>query len=123
MLKLEIIGNLGADAERKDVNGEKFLSFRVAHSRKITNRNTGEITTETTWVSCTFNGDGGRLFPYLVKGQKVFARGNAQLKIFTSSKDGQQHAGLNLRVSELELCGSAERPADNPANDGKDIPY
>lgn len=32
MIRLEIVGNLGADAEIKDYNGSKFVSFRVAHS-------------------------------------------------------------------------------------------
>lgn len=52
MIKLEIVGNLGADAEIKDYNGNKFVSFRVAHSEKWVDRQTGTITTQTTWVSC-----------------------------------------------------------------------
>jgi hypothetical protein len=32
-------------------------------------------------------------------------RGDAALKIFVGH-DGNKHAGLNLRVQELELCGS-----------------
>lgn len=124
MLKLEVIGNLGANAERKNNNGEIFVSFRVAHSRRIVNKSTGEVTEETTWVSCSMNGDAGRLFPYLVKGQKVFVRGNGQLKLFTSSKDGQKHAGLNLRVSEIELCGSPQTSAaTEPTNEGTDEPF
>ena len=34
MLKCEIIGNLGADAEVKEANGSKFVAMRVAHSSK-----------------------------------------------------------------------------------------
>ena len=34
MIKLEIIGNLGADAEVKVYNGNKFVTFRVAHTDK-----------------------------------------------------------------------------------------
>lgn len=117
MLKLEIIGNLGADAERKNMNGGSFVSFRVAHSKKVTNPSTGEIKEETAWISCTLNGDGGKLFPYLVKGQKIFIRGNGDLRLFTSSKDGRSHAGLNCRVSEIELCGG------NRSTDGEDKPY
>lgn len=112
MLKLEVIGNLGANAELKEVNGEKFVSFRVAHSTRLTDKATGEVKESTTWVSCTLNGDGGRLFPYLAKGQKVYLRGIPTLKLFTSSKDGKQHAGLNLRVSELELCGGTQQRED-----------
>ncbi len=56
MIKLEIVGNLGADAEIKQYNGNKFVSFRVAHSEKWVDRQTGAITTQTTWVSCSLNG-------------------------------------------------------------------
>ena len=31
MLKAQVIGNLGADAEVKSSNGKQFVSFRVAH--------------------------------------------------------------------------------------------
>jgi len=37
-LKLEIIGNLGADATVKDVNNSKAISFSVAHSEKYKNQ-------------------------------------------------------------------------------------
>lgn len=117
MLKLEIIGNLGADAEVKIVNDHKFVSFRVADSRKFVDKQSGEVTTITNWVSCTINGDGGKLLPFLLKGQKVFLRGIPSFKVFTSSKDGLQHAGVNLSVIELELCGSVKPEED------KDIPF
>ena len=34
MFKVEVIGNLGADAQVKDANGTKFITFRVAHTEK-----------------------------------------------------------------------------------------
>jgi len=35
MMKLEVIGNLGANAERKSQNGRAFVQFNVAHSEKF----------------------------------------------------------------------------------------
>lgn len=99
MLNLQIIGNLGADAERRETNGRAFISFRVAHSEK---RNDVE---KTTWVSCVLNGDGGNLAQYLVKGTKVFVSGRAQLKTYSSPKTHQIEAGLDLNVDRIELCG------------------
>ena len=32
MLQLEVIGNIGNDAEIKEFNGKKYVSFNVAHS-------------------------------------------------------------------------------------------
>lgn len=105
MLKAEIIGNLGADAVKNQGNDGTYISFRVAHSTTYTNKSTGEVTKNTTWVSCTLNGDGGNLLPYLKSGEKVYCRGNLTSRIFVGH-DGQKHAGLNLSVQEIELVGS-----------------
>lgn len=107
MLRLEMIGNLGADAQIIDNNGHKFCSFRVAHTDKWKNPTTGQETTQTTWVSCTINGDGGKLLPYLKKGVKVFIRGSQSINMYNSAKTHQLEASLNCAVWEIELCGSA----------------
>ena len=111
MWKIEVIGNLGETAEVKSNNGEKFVTFRVASTSKYTNKQTGEITEETTWVSCIWRGEHSRVTPLLTVGTKVFVRGDAVLKIYIGH-DGNKHAGLNLRVQELELCGS--KPQSDP---------
>ena len=108
MLKAEIIGNLGADAVKNQGNDGTYISFRVAHSTTYTNRNSGEVTKNTTWVSCTMNGDGGNLLPYLKSGEKVYVRGNLSSRIFVGH-DGQRHAGLNISVTEIELVGSTAK--------------
>lgn len=124
MLKVEVIGNLGADAEKRISDGAEFVTFRVCHSMKRTNKANGEIVEESTWISCTLTGNGGNLLPFLLKGQKVFVRGNASLKVYTSSKDGLTHAGLNMRVSEIELCGGFQQQgAAVKHEDGTDVPY
>lgn len=105
MIKLELIGNLGIDAQLQVHNGNKFISFRVANTDKWTDKATGEIVSCTQWVSCTLNGDGGGLLPYLKKGTKVFVRGNAQFVIYSSPKTHQMEVGVNLFVREIELCG------------------
>ena len=105
MLKIEVIGNLGADAEVKSNKGEKFVTFRVASTNKYTNKQTGEINEDTTWISCIWRGEHARVTPLLTMGTIVFVRGDAVLKIYIGH-DGNKHAGLNLRVQELELCGS-----------------
>ena len=119
MLKIEVIGNLGATAEVKSNNGEKFVTFRVASTNKYTNKQTGEITEDTTWISCIWRGDHSRVTPFLTRGAKVFVRGDAVLKMFVGH-DGQKHSGLNVRIQELELCGSrqadeGQAPAGQPA--------
>lgn len=108
MLKIEMIGNLGADCEKKIYNGETFYTLNIAHTNKYTNRETGEVTEQTTWVSATINWDAKNLQQYLIKGKKIFVRGDASLRLYTGH-DGMSHAGLNLRVSELEICSAKEK--------------
>lgn len=101
MLKLEIIGNLGADAQIRYANGNKFVAMRVCHSQKINNVETS------TWVSVAWSGDGGGLLPYLKKGTKIFARGNLQVRVYRS-QTGDWQAGLNMSAHEIELAGSRQ---------------
>ena len=122
MLKIEVIGNLGATAEVKSNNGEMFVTFRVASTNKYTNKQTGEITEDTTWVSCIWRGEHTRVTPLLTQGTKVFVRGDAVLKIFIGH-DGNKHAGLNLRVQELELCGSKPQANPDKPQANPDIPF
>ena len=108
MIKMEIIGNLGADAQLQVNNGNKFVSFRIANTDTWTDKKTGEIFKATQWISCSLNGDGGNLLPYLRKGTKIFVRGNAQIVTYSSPKTHQIEAGVNLFVREIELCGSSK---------------
>lgn len=123
MIKLEIIGNLGADAEIKQYNGNKFVSFRVAHTDKWVDQQTGVISTQTTWVSCSLNGDGKGLTPYLKKGTKVFVRGTPNFVVYSSPKTHKMETGVNLFVRDIELCGGHQEqeqsnttPTQTPAN-------
>ena len=116
MIKLEIIGNLGADAEIKQYNGNKFVSFRVAHTDKWVDQQTGVISTQTTWVSCSLNGDGGALTAYLKKGTKVFVRGTPNCVVYSSPMTHKMEAGINLFVREVELCGGHTEQKQNNAN-------
>lgn len=121
MIKVEIIGNLGADAQLQEKNGNRFVSFRVANTDKWIDKSTGQVIESTQWISCTLNGDGGALLPYLKRGTKIFVRGNAQFVIFSSAKTRQMEVGVNLFVREIELCGgqkenqqTAQQPQQPP---------
>ena len=116
MIKLEIIGNLGADAEIKQYNGNKFVSFRVAHTDKWIDQQTGVISTQTTWVSCSLNGDGGALTSYLKRGTKVYVRGTPSFVTYSSPKTHKMETGINLFVREVELCGGHQEQEQNNTN-------
>lgn len=102
MLNMMIIGNLGADAEIKTVNGKQYLSFRVAHSEKFTKQDGTEIE-ETTWVSC-ITSSFLKVAEYLKKGQKVFVQGEGKVKAVFRPQQRDYIAGININVRTLELC-------------------
>lgn len=110
MIRLEVIGNLGADVEKRVQNGSTFFTFRVAHSEKKVSQNTGEVTTETTWISCSCNYISEKLLEYLKKGTKVFVRGFVSFKMF--KYDHELRIGINLFATEIELCGGKQNESE-----------
>ena len=104
MLQLNLIGNLGADAEVKDLNGRRAVCFNVAHTDRWTDEN-DQKHESTTWVSCIWNGEGGNLLPYLKRGTTVFLSGPISTRVYSSPKERRMVAGLNLRVDHIELVG------------------
>lgn len=126
MLKAEIIGTIGADAEVKDFSGKKYVSLSVACNDYAKDQQ-GNRTETTTWVSVLWCGDGGGLLPYLKKGAKVFIRGNLKANAYTD-KQGAAQASININAFEVQLCGfksdgntstTAQAPArQSTSNDG-----
>lgn len=100
MLQIDIIGNIGNDAQVKDFNGKKYIAFNVAHSEKLTDRN-GTQVERATWISCLKPGE-SRVAQYLKKGTGVFVRGDLSVKPYTDSNH-QTQVGVNCLVRELQL--------------------
>lgn len=119
MLKLQVVGNLGSDAEVIAENGHKFVRLSIAHTERRRNPD-GSERESTTWVSATINGDGGNLLPYLKKGTKVYAYGDVGLRVFHSEKERRMVPGINLYIRDVELVGGQpdEVPRDLYDNDG-----
>lgn len=103
MLKVDIIGNIGNDAEIKEFGGKKYVSFSVAHTEYSKDQQ-GNKTELTTWVSVLWHGEGGAMLQYLKKGTKAFVRGSLKVKTYTD-KNGQQQVAINVSASEVQLCG------------------
>lgn len=104
MLQTIIIGHLGADAEVRDFNGKKFVSFRVAHSERYKDAQ-GIMHESTQWVSCALNGDGGGLLPFLTKGAQVCVIGRTSTRVFSSPTQKQMVASIDIAVDRVELVG------------------
>lgn len=121
MLKLEVIGNLGANAMVKGENGREFISFNVAHTDKWADQG-GQVHEQTQWVSCIINGKDSKVLPYLLKGKSVFVRGDARLRVFSSAKERAMVAGVTITVREIELLGGKQADGSQPAVDPNNDP-
>lgn len=99
-----IIGNLGADAEIKEANGAKFITFSVADTRKFKTSGGGEQVV-TNWVDAIIPNAEHPVFPYLKQGVKVAIVGQSGLRVYSSKKDRCMKAGQTIHVLSVELCG------------------
>ena len=107
MLKVTVIGNIGKDAEYKEFNGNKFIAFNVAATKRYRDAQ-GNSHTKTTWVSCLKRGE-SNVIDYLKKGAQVYVEGEFSVRTY-STQQGIQ-AGVDCLVDKLELLGS--KPQDN----------
>lgn len=121
MIRLEVIGNLGADAIQKNDNGHSYIHFRVAHTDKFTDLQSGQVKETTTWISCFYSGRAEAILPYLTTGTKVFVRGHVTLAVYSSPKTHAMEAGITMRVSELELCGGMNKIEKQTVEDARII--
>lgn len=103
------IGHLGADAEIVSIDGNEFISFRIASTRRWKDSK-GNDHEDTQWCACTMSSDRKELVPYLKKGQKVFVAGPADVEMYSSPKLRRMVARLRLRVRDLEFCGGGDGP-------------
>lgn len=106
MLKAEIIGNLGADAEIKRGEGFSFVSMRIANTEKWKDENDQEHT-ETQWVDVNWSKTDSPLIQFLKSGVKVFVRGFVRTRVYSSKQDRKMKAGLTINALEIELCGGS----------------
>ena len=114
MIKLQIIGNLGADCIQKEVNGKTVINFNVAHSEKFKDAQ-GNPKERTTWVECAYWTDRTAIAPYLKKGQMVYAEGSPEADGYMN-KDNQASATLRMRVQNVQLLGGSKEGAQNGQN-------
>lgn len=106
MATVTIIGNLGKDAEIKDINGKRLASFSIADQSGF-----GE-NKQTNWYSVTI-WDGlakTNFVDYLKKGQKVMVVG----ELSTREYNGKTYLEVK-RVYDINLCGgqTQQQPQQN----------
>ena len=117
MLKGNVIGNLGRDAELKMIAGTQYAVFSVAHSEKRTDVN-GQPQELTTWVRCLKRDVNAKLAPYLVKGKKVYCDGRLSLSSYVTQQ-GETKYDLSIWVDSLEFMDSL--PSQNQATPAQQL--
>ena len=115
MIKLQVIGNLGKDAQVNNVNGKSVINFNVAHTERFKDAE-GNQKDRTTWVDCSYWTDRTAVAPYLKKGTQVYVEGTPDVRTYTTA-DGRNGASLTLRIVSVQLLGSKSNGGDSPAPD------
>ncbi|MBA2562849.1 MAG: single-stranded DNA-binding protein [Chitinophagaceae bacterium] len=114
MIKLQIVGNLGADCIQKEVNGKTVINFNVAHTEKFKDSQ-GILKEKTIWVNCAYWTDRTAIAPYLKKGQMVYAEGSPEAEGYMN-KDNQAAATLRMRIQNVQLLGSKNEGGQSGQN-------
>lgn len=107
MLKLTVIGNLGRDAEVKEINGQIVIQFSIGINEPYTN-NQGQKVDKTTWVNCSKwqeKGSKTGIVQYLTKGTKVLVEGKVDIQQWKDAQN-QARAGMVCRVRDIYLLNS-----------------
>lgn len=103
MLQMQILGNVGKDAEVIEHKGKQFMSVSLAHSEKYTDSQGNEVT-KTEWVKVTSDRVG--MAPHIKKGDKIFAQGYPRIEIFKNDKRGQWEYSVGLRATLIDFAGT-----------------
>lgn len=125
MIKIMATGNIGKDAELKQIGGNNYACFSIAITEKVK----GE--SRTTWVDVVKYDKEGKLTPYLKKGVRVQVIGKPTTSGYTN-KNGDIVSTLTIWVmNELEFQGGMKKEEGNgggldniPQDDDSDnIPF
>ena len=114
MQKIQVIGRIGKDAEVKDFGNSQVINFSVAVSEKYTNKQTGEITTNTTWFECAKWGNNTSIAQYIKKGGQIFIEGKINNRAWVD-QSGTPQVTNGINVFEIELLGSKDENQTPPS--------
>jgi single-strand DNA-binding protein len=112
MIKTQLIGRLGTDAEVTTTQGgARLMKLNIAVDMSYRNKD-GEKVERTVWVRATqWNiKENSTLQNYLKKGTQVFIEGEPSANGYTN-KEGSVAASLEVKINDLRLLGSANGTA------------
>lgn len=101
------IGHLGRDAEVRDVNDTKVISFSIA-TKKVWRSKDGQKQERTTWFRCSYFVKEANVAQYMKKGNLVAITGELEERDF-EDKNGVKHTVMEVRVDGLTLMPSSDK--------------
>ena len=123
MIKLQVIGRLGRDAEIKQISDKTVINFSIATDVGYGDKK------QTLWLECSRWTEQVGVVPFLKKGQQVYVDGEPSLRTY-KDKEGNDKTSLTLRVNEITLVGgkSDDAPQTDPVGPVKveavdDLPF
>lgn len=109
MNKIIITGNIGRDAEAKEINGRAVINVIVATSKKYVQN--GEQKEKTTWFDVAYwmpKIEGAdKLASYLLKGSKIAVEGEADSRAWKDNAGEPKSTNL-ITASNLEIISSTK---------------
>lgn len=107
--KVQLIGNLGAAPEVKEVTGgRKMAKFSMATHERFKNQK-GEWMEETYWHKITLWGKQAEFAQKnFQKGTEIAVDGKLRPKVY-EDKDGTKKFTIDIEVNEVMICGNKEK--------------
>lgn len=111
--KLELIGNIGKDAEVYQFPDESFaISFPLATKDKWKDKN-GDKQERTTWYKCIQYSKNSKIAQYLKKGQLMQIEGKPNATAYID-RSGNAAASLECIIKDLRFLGSSKDSTSTP---------
>ncbi len=108
MNKVFLLGNLGADPELREFDGNAKLRFRLATTAKWRDKLSGEMKERTEWHTLTMWGKRAEaLSSMLTKGTRVMIEGRLENRSY--EVDGVTRHVTEVKVDDLFFAGGAPR--------------
>jgi single-strand DNA-binding protein len=116
MISSTITGNLGRDAEKRDVGDDTVISFSMA-SRRYDSKTKEEVAD---WVNVSYWGKrASAVAEYLTKGKTVAVRGNIWVREYTNDKTGKIGHSIECRADDVELLGGGADSDESESDKSK----
>jgi single-strand DNA-binding protein len=128
--KVQLIGNLGKDAETRQAGNSTVTNFNLATARSVKNGQTGEWHDETDWHDVVL-WRGENVAQYLTKGTQVYVEGRLQTRSWDGNDGTKKYrtevvcdgpSGL-LLLGGRQSSGRQAVPAAKPSGTQVADPY